>query len=101
MGNAIQVVWWTGLVGALIGTVAILKEVALVLQALRDIHRLAELTRDAAEGVRANVAAASRLTELESPARQLREATGALASTAASVEKKLDGLGAEPAPRGE
>ncbi len=101
MGKAIQLLWWTGLGGALVGTVAILKEVSLVLRALRDILRLAEHTREAAQGVRTNVAAAAGLAELERPVRRLREATGALASTAASVEQKVDGLDAGAPRRGE
>src|ERR687887_48096 len=38
MTVTIQVIWWIGLVGALGATLVILKEVTLVLRALRDIH---------------------------------------------------------------
>ena len=92
MSRAVQVVWGTGLAGALVGTVVILKEVSLVLRALQDIHRLAEMTRDAARGVEANVAAAGRVAALEGPALRVREAGRAAAATAASVERKVDGL---------
>ena len=100
MRRAIQVVWWIGLIGALVATLAVLKEVALVLRALKDIHQLTERTRDAARGVAANLAATPRLAGLEEPTGRLREATQALAATAASIERKLDTLAAEPTPRG-
>ena len=90
--RAIQVMWWIGLIGALIATLAILKEVALVLRALRDIQRLAGITREAARGVAANLAAGSRLAGTEDPARELGEAAAALASAVAALEQKLDAL---------
>lgn len=92
METAIQIVWWIGLLGALVATLVILKEVALVVRALRDIHRLAEFTRDAAHGVATNVAAASRLERVAEPAGTLQEATGSLAATAASIERRLEAL---------
>src|ERR687886_121680 len=90
--RAIQVMWWIGLIGALIATLAILKEVALVLRALRDIQRLAGITREAAQGVAANLAAGSRLAGTEDPAREVGEAAAALASAVAALEQKLDAL---------
>ena len=92
MRPAIFVVWLTGLVGALIATLVILKEVALVLRELKAIHRLAEFTREAAQGLATNASAASRLADLEEPARRLQEGAGDLASAAASVEQELDNL---------
>jgi hypothetical protein len=100
MQTAIQVVWWIGLIGALIATLMILKEVALVLRVLGHIHRLAQLSRDAAQGVAANAAAVSRFPDLEGPARGLREGTGALASAATSLERKLDAVAAGGQPSG-
>ncbi len=100
MDRAIQVVWSIGLIGALVATLAILKEVSLVLRALKDIHRLAEYTQEAAQGVARNVAAVSQLAALEEPAQRLYEATDALASTTASVEQKLDALVAGASQRG-
>lgn len=89
METAIQVVWWIGLVGALIPTLVILKEVAVVLRALRDIHRLAELTRDAARGIADNVAVGPRLALVGGPGQELRETADVLAVAAASIERKL------------
>lgn len=96
----ILVVWWTGLIGALIATMVILKEVALVLRALRDIYRLAGFIREAARGVNANVAATERLASTAGPARDLRDVTSALAAAAAATERKLDTLVAGPTPQG-
>lgn len=94
MQPAIFVVWSIGLIGALVATLVILKEVALVLRELKAIHRLAEFTREAAQGLATNASAASRLASSEELARRLREGAGALASAAASVEQKLDSLAA-------
>ncbi|HYY44088.1 MAG TPA: hypothetical protein VE975_02745 [Actinomycetota bacterium] len=91
---AIFVVWLTGLVGALIATLVILKEVALVLRELRAIHRLAEFTREAAQGLATNASAASRLATSEEPTRRLREGARAVASASATLEQKLDSLAA-------
>ncbi len=94
MRTAVFVVWLIGLVGALIATLVILKEVALVLRELKAIYRLAEFTREAAQGLATNASAASRLTALEESARKLREGAGGLASASISVEQKLDSLAA-------
>ncbi len=94
----IQLVWWIGLIGALIATVAGLQEVALVLRALRDIHELARMTREAAEGIARNVQPISGLVELLGPAGQLDQHTRALAATAAAIRHRLGTLA--PAPPG-
>lgn len=94
MQTAVFVVWLIGLIGALIATLVILKEVALVLRELRAIHRLAEFTREAAQGLATNASVTSQLATLDEPARRLREGAGVLASATASVEQKLDGLAA-------
>jgi hypothetical protein len=88
---AIQVVWWIGLIGALIPTLVILKEVALVLRTLNDIYRLARITREAARGIATNVSIIPSLGALADPLEQLRGTTGSLVVTAATVERKLGG----------
>jgi hypothetical protein len=102
MGNerGVRLVWWIGLVGALILTVVILKQVALVLEALDDILRLARRTRTAADGVAANVRAVSALPRLVPPVEQLTNSAGALAGGAVALEHKLAAVG-RPAERGE
>jgi hypothetical protein len=92
METAILVVWWIGLLGALVATRVILKEVALVVRALRDINRLAEFTRDAARGVATNVEPASRLAGVGEPADTLATTTGSLTTVAASIERRLQAL---------
>jgi hypothetical protein len=101
METAIQVVWWIGLIGALVLTLVILKEVMLVLRVLRDIHQLAELTRTAARGVAGNVGEAPKLVEARDQAFRMRDSVHALARAAALIELKLGGLAGEPAPREE
>ena len=95
--RAIEIVWSIGLLGALVATVVVLKEVALVLRALREIHELARLTRAAAEGIARNVEPIAGLDAVAGPAGELDRHTQALASAAAAIEQKLGGLA--PAPR--
>jgi hypothetical protein len=87
MTAPIAIIWWIGLIGALGATLTIVKEVALVLRTLGEIHRLAELTRGAARGIRANVEPLPRLAELSEPVRTLREAALALLTTGSSLER--------------
>ena len=61
MRLAIEVVWWIGLLGALVPTLVILKEAFLVVGTLRRILFLAESTHVAAQGIAAHVAPASQL----------------------------------------
>ncbi len=96
MRLAVQGVWSIGLLGAVVGTLAILKEVTLVFRALKDIYQLAGYTREAGQGIATNMAAIQRLVALEEPPRRIRDAADRLASTATSVEHKLDGVGAGP-----
>jgi hypothetical protein len=95
--RALEIVWSIGLLGALAATVVVLKEVALVLRALREIHDLARMTRDAAEGIARNVEPIAGLEAIAGPAGELDRHTQALAAAAAAIEQKLGGLA--PAPR--
>jgi hypothetical protein len=87
--RGIRIVWSIGLVGALALTLVILKQVALVLEALDDILRLAERTRTAANGIGANVRAVSALPGLVEPVERLRQGADALAEGARALERKL------------
>ena len=100
MNRAVQAVWWNGLGGAALGTLVILKQVSLVIEALQDIERLAVRTRDAAQGVQANVAVATALPAALAPAVRVAEGAAALAATAATLEQKVDSLGGEPPASG-
>jgi hypothetical protein len=99
MDRAIRIVWWIGLIGALIATLAILKQVTLVLRALRDIHELAEHTREAARGISRNLDAIGRLPALAGPIGQVRQGAAAAAAAAGSLEQKAGAL-APAAERG-
>jgi hypothetical protein len=90
--RAIALIWWIGLLCALVATLAVLKEVALVLRALQDIHDLAQRTREAAEGIARNVEPISGLGAVAGPAGELDQHTQALAQTAAAIEQKLGAL---------
>ena len=100
MATGIQVVWWIGLIGALRPTFVIVKEVALVLRALRDIHRLAGFTRDAARGLASNMAVVPTLAGAGEPARRLRESAAAFGEAVGALERTLDDLAAGRVPRG-
>jgi hypothetical protein len=83
---AIQVVWWLGLLVALLFTLVILKRVFGLLHVLRGILALAEHTHAAARGLARHAEAAGRLETLRAPvselphgARRLAEATAAIA----------------------
>jgi hypothetical protein len=93
----IEVVWWVGLLGALVATLVVLKEVALVLRALRDIRELAGLTREAAEGIARNVEPIEGLGALAGPVGSLDEGTRKLAEVAAQIERQLEALAPSPA----
>ena len=88
----VEIVWWIGLLGALAATLVVLKEVALVLRALRDIRQLAGRTREAAEGIARNVEPIQGLGALAGPVGQLDQGTRKLAEVAAQIEQQLDAL---------
>ena len=88
----IEIVWWVGLLGALGATVVVLKEVALVLRALRDIRELAGRTREAAEGIARNVEPIQGLGALAGPVGSLDQGTRKLAEVAAQIEQQVDVL---------
>lgn len=92
MQTAILIVWWIGLIGALIVTLAVLKEVFLIIGTLRDILRLAELTRTAARGLAHNVEAVAQLGEAAFPAQHLHEASSRLAASATAVARQMDAI---------
>ena len=88
----IAIVWWLGLLGALVATLVVLKEVALVLRALRDIRELASLTREAAQGIARNVEPIQGLGALAGPVGSLDQGTRKLVEVAAHIEQQVDAL---------
>lgn len=98
--RAIQLAWWIGLVGALLATLAILKEVTLVLRALRDIDDLAQLTLEASRGIRTNVAAIAKLDGVGEPVGQLAAAVQDLDLATTELAVTLESIAPEPAAGG-
>ncbi len=88
----IQIVWWIGLVGALLLTLLILREVELVLRSLRDILRLSVYTRDAARGIAGNVEVVPSLANVAAPAQEIRAGSERLALISRSMQEKIAGL---------
>jgi hypothetical protein len=78
METAIVVVWSIGLAGALGATLILLKESALVIQALGDILDLARRTARAADGIARHLEPASALSELHDPAARTARAAAEL-----------------------
>ena len=101
MQTAIIIIWSIGLIVALIATVIILKQVTIVLRALKGIHRLGIITRDAARGIEANVEAVPRLPSLDEPARELTHASTALREAVERVERRLSMLADARLPGGK
>lgn len=89
METAIVVIWWIGLIVALVLTLVVLKLVALLLRVLGDIHRLAEHTREAARGIVAAADVEPGLVTLTERAQGLRDAVHSLAQAAAAIERRL------------
>ena len=71
MRLAIEIIWWIGIIGALVPTLVILKEALLVIGALRGILRLAEATHVAAQGIGVHVHPAEKLEGLTEIAQRL------------------------------
>lgn len=91
MTVAIQIVWWIGIAGALILTLVVLKEVTLVINALRDIDTLADYILEAGEGIAKNVAVESRMRDLIEPGQQLQEQSRRLAKVSGLVAQGFSG----------
>ena len=90
MRTAILVVWWIGLLGALVPTLVILKQSLLVLGTLQDILRLARLTADAARATAANAAAVSSLEGVGEVLRPVDKSLGDVATALGRVAGRLD-----------
>lgn len=89
MPRTVQIIWWIGLIGALIPTTIILKQAVLVLRVLRDILRLARHSADAARGIATNVSAISRLGDLRAGVGAVPAGAHVVATLAGSIDQKL------------
>ncbi len=89
METALQIIWGIGLLGALVLTAVLLKQVSLLLRVLRQIHRLGVYTRDAADGLAARIEAAEALRDAGGPAAQFAAAAEELREECASIHRRL------------
>lgn len=92
METTLQIIWWIGLLGALLLTVVILKEVALLHKALRDIWQLARWIRTASRGIAGNVEGTEALERMAETAVLLPPAVLSLADAAERIEEVVSGL---------
>lgn len=100
MDIAIIIIWSIGLIVALLATLVILKEVALVLRALKGIHTLSVITLEAARGIVRNVDPVPTLPSIEQPVHDFAAAAAALRSAVDRVERKLEMLADARLPGG-
>lgn len=100
METAIIVVWSLGLIVALIATMVILKQVSMILGVLQGIHRLGEITRDAARGIAANVEVVPDLGSIDQPVSSFAAAAAGLRANVERLEQKLDMLAGARLPGG-
>lgn len=87
-----RVIAWLALVGSWLLIVLVLKYVFIVLRVLKQIRRLAEMSRDAAVQLAANVAGAESLAELELLAERLPVAVRALPPWAAEAKPPVSSV---------
>lgn len=98
--RAVVILWTIGLVGALVMTLVIVKEVMLVVRALRDIDNLGQITLKAAGGVAGNTSAVAKLDGLGGPVGEISAATQKLGQATAKLEQAARTLTRQPARRG-
>ncbi len=93
MDTSIIVIWWIGLIVALILTLIVLKLVFLVVRVERDILKLAQLILPAAQGIGANTALIDKLTDTKGVAGKLLSAATNIEMGTSSVAQKLQAVG--------
>jgi anaerobic ribonucleoside-triphosphate reductase len=92
METGIQIVWWIGLIIALIMTLAILKGAFQIVNVLKDIYQLSEVTLTAAAGIRSNLSSVRQMDALHIPAQNLQMAAASLNTAAGEIEEQLNAL---------
>lgn len=93
MRTALIVIWWIGLLGALLPTLVILKQASLIVGVLGDIQSLAERTRRAARGIAANVEAVDALSTVEGAIAPLPPMISSLTAALDRLASRLHALG--------
>ena len=92
--NTIKIVWWIGLVVALIVTVIDVYLLIRVIKAARKIDSLAGRTLTAAGGIAGNTSALKNLTATNEVAAALIAGATPIVSVAAALDKKLSAVSA-------
>jgi hypothetical protein len=92
METGIQIVWWIGLILALIITLGILKAAFQIINVLRDIYQLSEITLKAASGIKSNLSYVKEMDTLHLPAQNLHMAAASLKSAAEEFEPQSNKL---------
>lgn len=87
-----EVVAWAGLVLSWIGLVFLVKLVFMCLRVLKNIRRLAQMTRDAAAHLAGNLAGEESFAELELLAVQLTSAAQGIPPEAAAARPKVSSI---------
>ena len=90
MRTAIEIVWWIGLLGALVPTAVIVKEALLVIGTLRRIRQLAEHTRVAAQGIVVHLQPVPRLQGAGDIVKELDDVIGEAAGALSGVAQRLE-----------
>jgi hypothetical protein len=88
----VEVVGWAGLVLSWIGLLFLVKLVFMCLRVLKQIRRLAEMTRDAAAHLADNLAGEKSLGELEQLAEQLTSAARGIPPEAAAARPRVSSI---------
>jgi hypothetical protein len=88
----VEVVAWAGLLLSWIGLLFLVKLVFMCLRVLKQIRRLAEMTRDAAAHLADNLAGEEAFAELELLADQLPRAVRGIPSEAAAARLRVSSL---------
>ena len=88
MRLAIEIVWWIGLLGALPATLVIVKEALLVIDRLRRIHKLAEITNLAAHGISVHLAPAGGLAAAPDLVKKMDDAVREFATAIEAVNAR-------------
>jgi hypothetical protein len=89
METAIQLAWWIGLIGALLATLAILKQLFNVLRVLRHILELSEMIRDSARQIEHNTEIIPKLEGALKPSADLRRSLKRTAFTITTLNRKI------------
>ncbi len=92
--NAIKIVWWIGLVVALIVTVIDVHLLIRVIKAARKIDGLAGRTLEAAGGIAGNTSALKNLTATNEVAAALIANATPIVAVADAIDKKLSAVSA-------